>query len=234
MSKVSAAPGDDREPHRRRHAPRSVLTGTSGRVLTLLCRGRKTVNELAAHLHLTDNAVRAQLERLQRAGLVAQAGSRPGTRKPHADYEITPAARRLFPTAYEPVLNQLIRLLAQRLSPEQAVTLLADAGEQLLGTLLEPRGAATLRQQLARLIQKLGDAGAALDLDDDDEDGRLVVTACACPLASVTADRPLVCERLAAVLSRLLKASVVQTCVHGDFPRCRFEVSSPGPARARK
>src|SRR4051812_14632687 len=112
------------------HTPHDVLTGTSGRLLAILCRGgRRTVNELAHELALTDNAVRAQLERLQATGLVTRAGSRPGTRKPHVDYEITPSARRLFPTAYEPVLNQLIQLLAHRLSPNDALALLTDANE---------------------------------------------------------------------------------------------------------
>src|SRR3954469_7932732 len=82
--------------------------GTGGRLLTLLSHGCRTVNELAHQLALTDNAVRAPLGKLQPRGLVRQVGSRPGTRRPHADYELTPRARRLFPTAYEPVLRHLV------------------------------------------------------------------------------------------------------------------------------
>jgi DeoR family transcriptional regulator, suf operon transcriptional repressor len=224
MSDASAARDDHADPSPR-HAQRSLLSGMSGRVLTLLCGGRRTVNELAAELQLTDNAVRAQLDRLQGAGLVAQAGSRPGTRKPHADYEITPAARRLFPTAYEPVLNQLLRLLAHRLPPDQVLTLLADAGEQLLAPVLGPSGNGSPRQRLTRLVEKLGPAGAGLELRE--HDGHLAVRACGCPLASVTADHPQLCDRLASVLTRLLGAPVTQACDRSDFPKCRFEIA-PG------
>jgi predicted ArsR family transcriptional regulator len=231
MSNAPATPDDPADPPRR-HARRSLLAGTSGRLLTLLCGGRRTVNELAAELNLTDNAVRAQLERLQRAGLVAHAGSRPGTRKPHADYEITPAACRLFPTAYEPVLNQLLRLLAQRLSPDQVVALLADAGEQLLAPALGPARNATPRQRLTRLVEKLGNAAPGVELRE--HDGRLAVRACACPLASVTTDHPQLCDRLASVLTRLLGAPVTQACDRGTFPRCHFEMSTGRQARVRR
>src|SRR5947207_15615021 len=87
---------------------------TRGNVLMLLCGGRRTVSELAAGLELTNNAVRAQLQRLQRDDLVQEAGSRRGVRKPHVDYEITAQGRRLFPTAYEPVLREMLDVLRKQ------------------------------------------------------------------------------------------------------------------------
>ena len=48
------------------------------RVLQLLRPGPGTVNDLAAALRLTDNAVRAHLANLQADGLVEAAGQRPG------------------------------------------------------------------------------------------------------------------------------------------------------------
>src|SRR5215218_1711943 len=91
---------------------------TWGKVLLLLCRKRRTVNELAEQLGLTDNAVRAQLQRLQDQGLVRLAGSRPGVRRPHADYELTAKGRRMFPRAYQPVLRTLVDVLMQQLPAE--------------------------------------------------------------------------------------------------------------------
>src|SRR5687768_15273411 len=88
---------------------------TRGRLLLLLCRGPRTVNELMGELGVTDNAVRAQLTTLQQTGLVRQVGLRPGTRKPHAEYELTPKARELFPRAHEPVLRALVDVLRERL-----------------------------------------------------------------------------------------------------------------------
>src|ERR1044071_10389293 len=88
---------------------------TRGRVVGLL-RGRPgTVNELAEKLGLTDNAVRAHLLSLERDGLVRQSGVQRGARKPHFSYELTPEAERLFPKAYDALLNPLITTLKGRL-----------------------------------------------------------------------------------------------------------------------
>jgi predicted ArsR family transcriptional regulator len=63
-----------------------ILESTRGQVLQKLRAGEQTVNDLAAALNLTDNAVRAHLISLERDGLVRQTGSRQGFRKPHATY----------------------------------------------------------------------------------------------------------------------------------------------------
>src|SRR5688572_3162881 len=101
---------------RTRPAVEAAMSGTRERILVALCRRRQTVSELAGHFGLTENAVRAQLERLERDGLVAKAGSRPGVRKPHVEYGLTPAALKRFPRAYEPVLVQLVSVVTDRLA----------------------------------------------------------------------------------------------------------------------
>src|SRR5689334_921290 len=112
---------------------RDLFETTRGKLLLLLCRGSQTVNELMAALGLTDNAVRAQLANLQEAGLVRQIGLRPGVRKPHVDYELTPSARTLFPQAHEPVLRTLVQVLYESLPPQQAASLLRDVARRMLG-----------------------------------------------------------------------------------------------------
>ena len=72
-------------------------TSTRGRIILLLRRESRTVNELAEALGLTDNAVRAQLTALERDGLVRQSGTRPGKRKPNVVYDLTAKAEHLFP-----------------------------------------------------------------------------------------------------------------------------------------
>src|SRR4028119_1918149 len=94
------------------------LASTRGRIIGLLRSSSRTVNELAAALNLTDNAVRSHLSTLERDGLVQQSGVRPGLRKPHAVYELTAEAEQLFPKAYAPLLNQVLDVLDERLAPE--------------------------------------------------------------------------------------------------------------------
>src|SRR5687768_14705281 len=115
--------------HRQKIARKGHLFGTTkGKILVLLCRNRHTTAELAVHLGVTDNAIRAQLQRLERDGLVTKAGSRPGVRRPHVEYELTSEARALFPRGYGPVLQDLVDVLTKRLAPKVVRKLLFETG----------------------------------------------------------------------------------------------------------
>src|SRR5919107_3446647 len=113
-----------------RHDQR-FFDSTRGRVVTLLRGEPRTVEELAGLLELTDNAVRAHLSTLERDGLVRQSGVRRGARKPHFTYTLTPEAERLFPKAYDDLLNQLIVVLKGRLSDEDLEGVLREVGRGL-------------------------------------------------------------------------------------------------------
>src|SRR5919204_1017264 len=104
---------------------------TRGRIITLLRRGSRTVNDLAAALGLTDNAVRTQLTALERDGLVQASGTRPGTRKPNITYGLTPEAGRLFPKMYSAVLRQLLDVLAERLRARTRDDIMRTVGHRL-------------------------------------------------------------------------------------------------------
>src|SRR5215467_12194918 len=82
-----------------------LLESTRGRILQQLRAREETVNELAATLQLTDNAVRAHLLSLERDGLVQQTGIQPGFRRPHALYGLTSQSEQIFPKAYGALLD---------------------------------------------------------------------------------------------------------------------------------
>src|SRR5947208_7905390 len=97
------------------------IGGTArGRVIALLRRGSSTVEELAAELGVTDNAVRAHLQLLEREGLLQATGTRqgPGAGKPATTYELSAHAESALSSAYAPVLTALLRTLAERMPPE--------------------------------------------------------------------------------------------------------------------
>jgi predicted ArsR family transcriptional regulator len=197
---------------------------TRGKLLLELCRGPRTVNELAEALGLTDNAVRAQLAGLQENDLVRQVGLRPGFRKPHAEYELTPEARRLFPQAHEQVLRTLVDVLRERLPADRSAALLAEAARRLLGGWAAELRAREPRRRLAELFRKL--QGLAAGISVEEQRDRAVVRACGCPLASVTADHPQVCAVVAEVLSELLGGTVREKCDRTESPRCCFELTT--------
>src|SRR4051794_26431114 len=120
MVRMKATRGDER-----------FWASTRGRTILLLRRGNRTVTELAAALGLTDNAVRTHLTALERDGLVRPSGTRPGLRKPHITYDLTPAAGRLFPRVYQPLLHHLLEVLKERIPAEELEEALRAAGNRL-------------------------------------------------------------------------------------------------------
>ena len=74
------------------------LETTRGQLLSLMRRGPRTVEELAAALELSDNAIRNHLSTLERDHLVRQAGVRrtTGAGKPALVYELHPTPNRCF------------------------------------------------------------------------------------------------------------------------------------------
>lgn len=198
---------------------------TRGKLLLLLCTGPKTVNELMDELGVTDNAVRAHLANLQQAGLVISIGLRPGTRKPHVDYELTPKARRLLPQAHEQVLQVLVGVLSERLPAEQVRGLLSEVARRVLAQWVSDLRQREPRGRLSELFRRLSHVAPGLSIQD--EPGGTTVRACGCPLTSVTAAHPQVCEVLAEVLGDVLGAEVRECCERSESPRCRFQMLEP-------
>ena len=202
---------------------RGLFETTRGKLLLLLCQRPQTVNELSEALGLTDNAVRVQLLSLQQAGFVQQVGLRPGVRRPHVDYELTAKARRLFPRAHEPVLNVLVDVLRERLSPQEMAALMKDVARRMCSTWVgeSPRGEP--RRRMTELFARLRGLTAGLTLDQSPSQATL--RACGCPLGSVTASHPEVCRVLAEVLSEIVGTEARECCDRNDGPRCRFELN---------
>jgi predicted ArsR family transcriptional regulator len=210
---------------RTRALGRRGLSQTTAGTLALLCRGRRTVAELAAHLGVSDNAVRAQLQRLLRDGLVRRAGARRGVRRPHAEYEITPRARALFPKAYEPVLRTLVDVIGEHLPQRAARNLLFQAGRRLVAAHLVKPSVGSARRRIALSLSKLNGSGLGIELVEGP--GKTTVRSCSCPLSSLVTGHPELCDVLARVLADALGVEVRQRCERGDAPRCCFELS-PG------
>src|SRR5947209_18194623 len=113
------------------HGDERFWSSTRGRIILLLRRGSRTVNELAEVLGLTNNAVRIHLTALGRDGLVRQSGTRPGPRKPHVIYDLTLEAEHLFPRVYGPILHHLLDVLKERTSPEELDEVLRVVGHRI-------------------------------------------------------------------------------------------------------
>jgi predicted ArsR family transcriptional regulator len=201
------------------------LASTRGRIITLLRRGPMTVNELAAALDLTDNAVRAHLTTLERDGLVEQSGSRPGYRKPNLTYELTADAGQFFPKPYGPVLQQLLAVLAGRMSEAELEAVLREVGRRVAAAYAGEVTAADVRGRVAEAVRVLGELGGLAEVEE--AGGRLVVRGFDCPLAAAVAGHPAACRLAETLLSELVGVPVAERCSHGSPPRCAFELPLP-------
>ena len=197
---------------------------TRGRIVSLLREGSSTVGELASKLELTDNAVRAHLLTLERDGLVRQSGVQRGPRKPHFAYELTAEAERLFPKAYDALLNQLITTLKGRLRPAALEDVLREVGRSLAARHSSDDTSADLEGRLQNALEVLKALGGSPSVER--EGGRLVIRSGGCPLSAAVVEHPEVCELAEALVAEIVGLPVRERCDRGVSPKCRFEVGT--------
>lgn len=203
---------------------RRFFESRRGRIVTLLRRSGRTVEELTRELDLTDNGVRAHLATLERDGIVRQQGSvrRSGGGKPAYVYELTPEAEDLFPKAYEPVLEQLLSILAERLGPEESEALIRAVGRRMAEGQAVPTDGVRARLEAGAAV--LNELGGLAELEE--RDGALVIRGYSCPLTAVTPDHPEVCRLAETLLTELVGVPIDEHCDRGTKPRCCFKVST--------
>jgi predicted ArsR family transcriptional regulator len=195
---------------------------TRGRIVSLLREGSSTVNELASKLELTDNAVRAHLLSLERDGLIRQSGVQRGPRKPHFAYELTAEAERLFPKAYDALLNQLITALKGRLPPNVLEEVLREVGRSLAARHSPDKTPAELERRVQNALGVLKAIGGTPSVERDGD--KLIIRSGGCPLAAAVVEHPEVCGLAEALVAEVIGLPVKERCVRGESPKCCFEI----------
>ena len=196
---------------------------TRGQIVTILRSSPCTVEELATKLELTDNAVRAHLATLERDGIVRQSGIRRGARKPHFTYALTDEADRLFPKAYDALLNQLIAVLKHRLSPAEIEDVLREVGRAVAASM--PNGHdASLHSRVQKALKVLEAIGGSAEIER--QNGKIVIRGNGCPLAAAVSVHPEVCRLAETLVGEIVKEPVVEKCDRGSRPQCRFEIEA--------
>jgi len=196
---------------------------TRGSIVTLLRGTTRTVNELAAEVGLTDNAVRAHLLSLERDGLVRQSGVRRGLRKPHYAYTLTPEAERLFPKAYDALLNQLITVLKGRLTPSALDDVLSEVGRSMAHGQAPGKSDGDLERRAQKAVQALEALGGSAKIER--EDGKLFIRSGSCPLTAAVAVHPEVCQLAEALVAEIVGMPVRERCDRTTAPHCSFEIA---------
>lgn len=199
-----------------------LFKSTRGKILNLLRVREHTVNELAAKLTLTDNAVRAHLANLERDGLVIQSGTREGVRKPHSTYRLGPAAELLFPKAYGRLVSLFMATFSRQLGSRKFRAAMRAAGRRIAEEHLPNLKGKTRQQRIDAALDILEQLGGVATFRE--ENGKHFICGNGCPIAAATANHPEACLLAEALLSEVIGSEVKEHCIHGEEPCCRFEV----------
>jgi predicted ArsR family transcriptional regulator len=201
----------------------TFLGDTRAEILRRLRRSRSTIGELADALGVTGNAVRGHLTTLQRDGLVHDVGARPSTGgKPAQLYELTPAGEELFPKAYGPVLQALIRTLRERDGDATTVELLRGAG-RTAAPFSADNGDTPPEERMRNAADALKTLGGDVEVERV-EDGWLI-RGFGCPLSAVVKNEPDACRIAEGLVSELTGAHVEERCDRrGTRACCAFFV----------
>jgi predicted ArsR family transcriptional regulator len=200
---------------------------TRGRVVALLRRTDRTVEELAAELELTDNAIRAQLATLERDGIVESHGLRRGAGKPSVLYGVTADFETARSRAYLPFAIALLGEAATRMPPAQLRRLVKAAGRRWAAGVTAPGG--TLQAKAQWAADLLGELGGQVEVVEEREG--LVLKGSSCPLSAVVRENPGACGAIESLLSDLLGSPVTESCDRtGPRPCCRFVLRRRQPA----
>jgi len=192
------------------------------RVIRLLAGGARTVEQLAAGLGITPNAVRAQLALLRREGVVEEAGRARGPRRPSVIYQLRKGAEVRLSRAYPLAFAGLIRTAAERLRPSAFAELLRAAGRRMAAAFLPGSGGAAERAAAAAsAFEKLGSRAQLTR-----RGGKFLLSGDACPLGEAVAAEPRTCTAMAAMLEQMTGLEVRECCEHGEHPRCCFQLEA--------
>lgn len=200
-----------------------ILESTRGRVLLLLRREARTVNDLAAELGLTDNAVRLHLAALDRDGLVEAVGTRrEWTGKPAVVYRTTSEAEALFPKPYVAVLAAMLGDLERQHDRSEVERLMRQAGQSLAAELA--RDDADIANRVRHAAEVLTALGGLAEVVEEGDGFR--IQGFSCPLAELAIEHPSTCQLAEALVSQLVGRPVVECCERGERPRCAFRVAA--------
>ena len=175
-----------------------------------------TVDALAKKLEITPAAVRSQMNRLEKEGLVIRGELvRGGAGQPAIIYQAAQHAEDAFSTAYKPLLVNLLDTLPESLSSKELNKIMRDTGKKI--ALNHPSFGKTIRERVGNTVAVLNDLGALIEVDEVDCDIRLISHAC--PLAAAVKCRPEVCTAVRAFIAEATACSVKEKCQRDQSPR---------------
>jgi predicted ArsR family transcriptional regulator len=206
------------------------LASAKGRVLERLRRAPQTVDELASSLGVTGNAVRAHLSALERDGLVRRGGVRRGLRRPSHTYRLAAGTETLFCQGYVPFADQLLHVLAGKISSGQLEAVFRAAGRRMAGA----RASEPLPTRVKTAAAVMDELGGITEIKTRSNGGvTFAIHGLSCPLDALVRSHHGVCTAIESLVAEIARARAREHCHRaGDQPHCLIEIT-PGASKPR-
>jgi predicted ArsR family transcriptional regulator len=205
-----------------------VVQSTADQLLfELKTRGPAKTRDLAVRTGISRQAVRAHLERLGEAELVAAATAPDGIGRPRLTWSLTSKGHGRFPDTHAQMTVELIEAVRGEFG-ETGLARLVDRREKAMAAQYAQalEGASSLEERVARLVEIRTAEGYMADFSRG-EDGTYVIAENHCPICAAASVCQGFCRSELALFARLLAPARVERAEHvlAGSRRCAYHVT---------
>lgn len=215
--------------HSRLTIPDAMNTPTGSRqdqILTLLLNSTAgmSIDELAAKLEISRNAVKQHLVVLEKQQVVKEAALNSTGGRPARSYTLTEQGLNRFPKQYAWFCNLLLSDLAAEMSTEALEKMMWNMGVKLAQSLAPQFTNKTPEQKLAALVELMQSLGYHAELEL--QQAQPSIKAVNCVYHDLAQQHPELCQFDQALISTLLEQPVQQiNCMAKKDCDCRFKIA---------
>ncbi len=182
-----------------------------------------SIDEMAARLQISRNAVKQHLVGLEKQQLVQEGALNSTGGRPARSYSLTEQGVNRFPKQYAWFCNLLLDDLAAELSPEALDKMLWNMGVKLAHSLAPQFSRKNSGQKLALLVELMQSLGYHAEVEL--QDGKPGIKAVNCVYHDIAQRHPSLCQFDQALMSTLLGQPIEQTeCMAKQGCVCRFNI----------
>ena len=167
--------------------------------------------------------MRQQLVLLERDGLVVEKAVRRGPTKPTLEFSLTPDADRLFPQAYDKLLEAVLREVRDQFGSPAVERIFDGLSKRAADRARQKITAEKPEERVAQLTDMLRESGVVAEYSLID--GGFALHEHNCPYSTVVKEHPEMCQVIHHVIDETIGGDHVQTeSLAAGGKECRFEM----------
>jgi predicted ArsR family transcriptional regulator len=216
-------------------AVENILKRSRSAIIDLLkVNGAMSVERLAEELEVSKVCVRRHLSLLESDGLVAFEEERHDRGRPRFIYRLTEKAARLFPQIYDEFAKETLAAIRRNFGDDALRRVLRSRADEMIAHFEEKLSGLNFDERVKSLTGEIDSKGYLAEARRL-RDGSYRLRQRNCPIESVAAAYPQICEEESRVYREVLGCEVVCECRIVDGARkCDFRLTSPELTRISK